>query len=208
MLKAFQSGEEELVSHSEEQVSWEEAFVAQADGPVSSLQPHCVSTHQLEHRFPGRQVSTPVIEHEAVQHRLIVAHQVNTSSTVGLADEAELIDTGYRTCEQACLRAVVLLVIVDDLTEMNYSLSERVVRPQDDREGRLWECGILVEWRWTSGAWRTRRACRSSQASPAPRASRSYSTWRQTPFLIKLKTSNKTYSLSKIHSSLHRFLAK
>lgn len=86
---------------------------------------------------------TSLIDPETLQHQLTVKPQVHTSSTdEGRAQKAELIDTGDDTGEQARLRAVVVLVIVDDLVEMNYSFYRLFVLAQEDREGRLWLCGI------------------------------------------------------------------
>lgn len=49
--------------------------------------------------------------------------QVDISPTdEGRAEEAELIDTGDDTCKHACLCAVMVLFVVDDLMEMNYFL--------------------------------------------------------------------------------------
>lgn len=153
-----------FVSHNVEQVSREVASGAHADGPTAGLQPHFVSFLQMEHRVPWWQVLTSLINLETAQHHLAVMLQVHVShADEGRDEEAELVDTGDDTCEHACRCVVMVLLVVDDLTETNDSIWGWVVLAQADGEGRMWLCSIAVMCWWSRRAWGSYGTCRGTK---------------------------------------------
>lgn len=63
---------------------------------------------------------TSLINRETAQHQLVITPHVHASCTAeGCAKKSELIDTRDDACEQARLRAVMVLFVVDDLMEMD-----------------------------------------------------------------------------------------
>lgn len=141
--------------------SWEEAFGAQTAVPTFGFQPHFVSRLQLENNLSWWQEVSSLILPVTAQHQLVIVPQLHVSCpAVGRAGEVELIEAEVDTGKQACLRVVMVLAVVDDLTEAKDLVWGRVVIPQADGKSR--------QWRWGSRAARgsgTYGICRETQAA-------------------------------------------
>lgn len=125
-------------SYAEDQVTREEAVCAQAVASLTGLQPHLVPWLQLHNCVPCRCLPTTLINLKAVQHQLTVTPQAHVSyRDEGCTNEAELVDSTNGAGEPSCLCAVMVLSIVDDLSEANDFFRRGIVIAQSDRKGRL-----------------------------------------------------------------------
>lgn len=131
-----QSEDKVFISGRKEHASSEEACAAHNGGANAVLQRHCVSCIQPKHSVPRNQVVTSLIPPETVHHHCVVMPQLYVSTfDEGDAQEAELVNTGDDTGEQARARVVVVLFVVYDQTEMNGFGIGRIGLSQTDREG-------------------------------------------------------------------------